>query len=57
MARPKNLDDYPLEADVMLRPENFEKAYKGKIDSRGRIPTVGYPGQEVLIFIKKKDKT
>jgi hypothetical protein len=31
------------------------QAYKGKIDSQGRIPTVGYPEHYVLVFIKKKD--
>jgi hypothetical protein len=44
-----------LETDLIIKKDEFVTAYKGKIDSQGRIPTVGYAGHEVLIFIKKKD--
>jgi hypothetical protein len=44
---------------LILRPENFVKAYKGKIDKQGRMPALGveYSDYDVLVFIKKKDKS
>lgn len=54
MPRPKALEELPLECDMIINRGLFEIAYRGKIDSQGRIPTVGYAGHEVLIFIKRK---
>jgi len=56
MPRPKSLKEIPLiPGENIIKSDEFEIGFTGKVDLEGRIPKVGkeYSEREVWIFVKK----
>lgn len=59
MPRPKSLKKFPLiPGENIIKSDEFEIGFTGKVDLEGRIPKVGkeYSDREVWVFIKKDGK-
>ena len=55
MTRPKALKEIDLTPFKTIETDIFQKAYVGKVDEKGRIPSVGteFVNMEVYVFVKK----
>lgn len=55
MPRPKALEEIELVPDIVINPDYYQTGFKGTIDDKGRVPTVGieFAGMEVYVFVKK----
>lgn len=57
MPRPKALEQIELVPKIVIDPKSYLAGYKGIVDDKGRIHTLGleYAGMEIYVFVRKSD--